>query len=396
LKNRSVPFFFLIGLVGCGGAGDATPDSHETPVVSSRGYKGHANDRDINLLVAVYPEIAGTRLDDCQTCHRGGEVTSRGRSRYRNPCDYCHYVPFPDPRAEGTPTTIEQTLNPFGLAYREAGRDARALEQLHGRDSDGDGFGNAEEIRDLRYPGSADSKPGLPRASTLVLDREQLRGMPQHSQFLLANSHTQRFDTYVTYTGVRICDLLAEVGVDPSGISGVTVIAADGFMKDFDVETVTAPYPSGLYFSGLDEAALGAGCGFVHYPAALPRGLTDGGTIPGEPWLMLAWGRDGGPLDPSHLDPVSGKIRGEGPLRLVVPQWKPGPPDRGSDHSPSGCADGYDLDANADHNAGSMVRAVVAIRINPMPEGYEEFDPRNGGWAYAEAGQLVVYGNRID
>ena len=46
--------------------------------------------------------------------------------------------------------------------------------------------------------------------------------------------------------------------------------------------------------------------------------------------------------------------------------------------------------------AGSMVRGVVAIRINPKPEGYEEFDARNGGWAYADARQLVLYGKGIE
>jgi len=38
----------------------------------------------------------------------------------------------------------------------------------------------------------------------------------------------------------------------------------------------------------------------------------------------------------------------------------------------------------------------VAIRVSPLPEGYEEFDARNGGWAYVDAGQLVVYGAGIE
>jgi hypothetical protein len=167
-------------------------------------------------------------------------------------------------------------------------------------------------------------------------------------------------------------------------------------MKDFDVEAITRRYPNGLFFAGLDEETLGPDCGVVTYPATLPEELVDGGEIPGEPWLMLAYGRDGGTMDPSHLDPASGRTRGEGPLRIVVPQSKPGPPDRGSAVSPTACGDGHDNDDDADHNAGGMVRAVVAIRINPMPEGYEEFDARNGGWAYVDAGQLVVYGKGIE
>lgn len=220
--------------------------------------------------------------------------------------------------------------------------------------------------------------------------------MPAHTQFMLVNSHSQLADSYTAYTGVKVRDLLAEIGIDPNGISGITIVAADGYMKDFAAAEITGRYPGGLFFSGLGADSLGTDCGFVKYPASLPAGLVDGEEIPGEPWLLLAYGRDGGAMDPSFLDPVSGKTRGEGPLRIVVPQSRPGPPDRGSRYSPSGCDDGHDLDEDADHNAGGMVRAVVAIRVNPMPEGYEEFDARNGGWAFVDAGQLVVYGQGIE
>ena len=81
------------GLVGCGDD-DKSPTA--TQGVSSRAYKGHANDQDMNDLVAVYPGIAGTRLDDCHLCHTGGEVTSGGKTRTKNACDFCHYFPFPD------------------------------------------------------------------------------------------------------------------------------------------------------------------------------------------------------------------------------------------------------------------------------------------------------------
>ena len=33
-----------------------------------------------------------------------------------------------------------------------------------------------------------------------------------------------------------------------------------------------------------------------------------------------------------------------------------------------------DYDPSLDHNAGSMVRGVIAIRVNPIPDGYEDFD----------------------
>ena len=38
---------------------------------------------------------------------------------------------------------------------------------------------------------------------------------------------------------------------------------------------------------------------------------------------------------------------------------------------------------------------VIAIRIDPMPAGVEEFDHMNGGWAYVDAGQLILYGHGV-
>lgn len=385
----------VLGLVLAGCGGDDGASSSE-PTVSSRAYKGHAGDLDMNHLVATYPDIAGTRLDDCQSCHTGGQVTVSGKATRKNACDFCHFIPFPVSGATGAPATYEQTLNPYGLAYKNTGRSATAVRTLATQDSDGDGYGNADEIADLRYPGNADSKPGQARAKTLILDLADLKAMPAHQEFLLANTSKQQFDTYATYRGVKVRDLLTAIGVDLAGVSGVTVISADGFTKDFSIDVVNTRHPAALFYSGLDTGTKGADCGFVEYPLSLPTGLVNGGAIPDEEWLMLAYERDGGPMVSSYLDPVSGKIEGEGPLRIVVPQVTPGAPDRGSSYSPSNCGDAYDYDQNKDHNAGNMVRAVMALRVNPMPDGVEEFDSMNGGWAYVDAGQLIVYGYGVE
>jgi hypothetical protein len=115
--------------------------------------------------------------------------------------------------------------------------------------------------------------------------------------------------------------------------------------------------------------------------------------MPCEQWLTVAYLRDGERLTTVSLNAASGKIEGEGPYRLAVPPLPPGDrPDRGSKHSPSGFGDGWDYDGTRDHNAGAMVRGLVAIRVNPLPRGCEEPDFAGGGWRLAGNGQIAVYG----
>ncbi|MFA6034391.1 MAG: hypothetical protein WC889_15935, partial [Myxococcota bacterium] len=119
-----------------------------------------------------------------------------------------------------------------------------------------------------------------------------------------------------------------------------------------------------------------------------------GKPIPGEFFLVMAINRDGGnPLEVAYLDAKSGKIGGEGPYRGVLPQTTVGRPDRGRNDAPVG--DGYDYGPDLDHNAGNCPKATVAIRIDPMPAGYEEFDWKNGAWALIDAKQLIIYGNGV-
>ncbi len=365
--------------------------------VSSLSYRGHENDADSRRLVYAYPAIAGTRIDDCQTCHRDGEVTNdQGKTSELNPCSYCHLIPYPDASiTSGAPVSYENTLNPFGLDYKKAGRDGTALKNIGKLDSDGDSYTNRAELEDLRYTGDPESKPGQLTVPIRTFTWNEMINLPSHSQFLLMNSHKQEFDNYAAYEGVKIKDLLEALGADLSGATSVTMIAPDGYAKDISLDDINNPFPPGLYFANLDPGSFSdPGQGFVTYPPEdqMPGGLVDGGEIPGEHWLIVAYQRNGRELDQGYLDPALGKLNGEGPYRLVVPQSNPGAPDRGSRYSPSGYDDGYDYDEDKDYNAGLCVRALVAIRINPMPQGYEEFDWKNGGWALVEQKKLIVYG----
>lgn len=369
-------------------------------VVSSRSYKGHASEKDTTNFVNAYPATVGTRLDDCQTCHTGGTLTPTGSGDplTKNACDFCHLIQYPATGYSGQPATYADTLNSYGAAYDAGGRTKAALLALDAADSDGDGSANGVEIAALKYPGDGTSKPGQPNAPQKVFTLAQVQALAQHSEFLLANAKRQPSDEYVTYTGVKLKDLLSAAGVslaDPS-ITGVTVISPDGFKTDVPIADINRQFPAGQFHAGLDVATLGANCGFVTYPSPLPNGVVDNAAIPGEQWILIGYQRDGGaiPMDPSSLDATSGKINGEGPFRLVWPQDPAGWPDRGSAVHTT-CGDGLDYDGMKDHNAGRMSKGVIAIRVNPLPAGYEDFDAKNGGWAYIENSTLVIYGNGI-
>jgi len=363
--------------------------------VSSRAYAGHESDADMKAFIKRYPVAAGTRLDDCQTCHRGGTKGTDTEREY-SPCGYCHLLVFPNDRYKsGVPLTTADTLNGYGLAYEKAGRTFEALAAIDGQDSDGDGYRNGLEIARLRNPGDPASRPGLPQAATITLGWDEIRELPAHSQFMLMNTTKEPTDDYVLYKGVRILDLLSAAKIYLTGITGITVFAPDGYSVDYSVADIGAPFPAGVFYAQ-PRAFEATERAFVKYPEAIPPSTRDRQPIPGRPWLLLAFERDGRPLDPSSYEKGTGRLAGEGPYRLVRPQRDlagdpkmPGRPDR-SQKSPV-FGDGWDYVRGIDHNAGFCVRGACVIRVNPMPEGYEEYDWKNG-WPLVEGRKIVIYG----
>ncbi|MDI7249797.1 MAG: S-layer homology domain-containing protein, partial [Bacillota bacterium] len=75
----------------------------------------------VNSMVSTYPNIKGSKLAGCVTCH-----------------------------------TSDLKLNPYGADLAAAGMDYRKVE---GKDSDRDGFSNLAEIKALTFPGDPTSKP---------------------------------------------------------------------------------------------------------------------------------------------------------------------------------------------------------------------------------------------
>jgi hypothetical protein len=364
----------------------------------SRGYVGHENDMDIKNFISQYPAPAGTRLDDCQTCHRAG-VKGTDTEREFSPCGYCHLLLYPNPRYKtGVPQDYEGTLNAYGLAYENAGRTPEALAEIARMDSDGDGFANGDEIAALRYPGDPVSRPGQPLAPFVTLSMDDIRKLPAVKQFMLMNTTKEPTDDYVTYTGAKIADLLAKAGVDLRGVAGITVFAPDGYSIDFSIEDIIRPFPRGYFYEG-PASFEGTEKAFVKYPEKIPQGVKDTREIPQVPWLLLAYEREGRPLDTASYEKGTGKLAGEGPFRLIKPQRdvavdpsKPGRPDRSQYAKTFG--DGWDFNPGIDHNAGACVRAACVIRVNPAPPGFEEYDWKNG-WPLVAEGRVVIFGRGV-
>lgn len=80
---------------------------------------------------ATYPNVVGTSLDSCSTCH----------------------------------TSAIPSLNPYGLAYAGSRHNFQNIESA---DSDGDGASNLVEILALTFPGDANSKPAASPTPTQV------------------------------------------------------------------------------------------------------------------------------------------------------------------------------------------------------------------------------------
>ncbi|MGA2478582.1 MAG: GEGP motif-containing diheme protein [Spirochaetia bacterium] len=384
--------FLSVLLTGCPAGSSAA-----APLVSTRAYSGHENDQDANNFVRAYPAKVGSRLDDCQLCHKVGATAPK---TLYNPCSYCHLIQWPDPtNYSPTPVNYQATLNQFGLDYLNNGRTIAAFSAIASMDSDGDGATNIDEINDNRFPGSAASKPGQPFAPTISLTMSQVQTMTQHPEFLLMNTSKQQYDDYATYTGPTVKDVLVAAGVDLTGATGVSVFAPDGFKQDFLIAKVnnSPAYPDTVFYE-VPQPFTDPRLNFVNYPSPLPTCPSTGTTYKnGDPitglQLTVAWKRDGNVLSTSYYDPATGTLQGEGPFRVIPPQSTAGRPDRGSGSTITQASpdDGWNYLGSLDHNAGSSPRGACIIRVNPMPAGLEEYDTSNG-WSLISDKKIVIYG----
>lgn len=357
----------------------------------------HQNEIDSPNFLSKYPQVAGTKLDNCTTCHSGGSYTSGGKTTTLGSCQWCHYKT--DYGANSSEANLLATLNPYGIDYLNAGRNVAALTAIEDLDSDGDGYPNIVEIAALRYPGDPNDDPTKVAAPSKVYARDQLEAMSQHTQFLLMNARKST-DNYVQYAGVPMEDLLTPI-VLPSA-SDIMVLSPDGFSQThpfnngnppLNVYPVDYPYPAANYFYDAQaDIAINPSTGWCDYSAPSAAGRVNGSPIvnSGGLKMILAITREGQYLAPGVLNDQN-KLDGEGPFRVVPPQKVPGPPDQRSTADPN-VLWVWPYQPNGDHNAGFSSRSTTMIKVEPLPQGTTDIDVLEAGWPYIDQNKIVVYG----
>ena len=362
----------------------------------------HEGEKDANKFIAAYPAKAGTKLDNCNLCHRGGSyVDSKGKTVELGSCQWCHQTYGYDGAGN-----IADTINAYGSAYKSAGRNTAAVSLIDGSDSDADGYLNSAEIAANAFPGDADDHPGLTPAPYRIYTLDQLEALGSHTEFLLMNT-SRSGDSYAEYTGVPIKDLLDDAGI-LSSATGIWVYAPDGwgqnhpleYNADLDMYHVygnepgqSYQYPPAIYYYDLQaDVDQNPDYGWCDYSAPSCAGRSNGDVIAvtGGLKAILAYKREGAYLDPGVLNDEN-KLDGEGPFRVVVPQKYVGPPDQSSKSDEQAVLWPYDY--NLDHNAGSCSRSATLIKVEPLPAGTTDIDILEAGWSYVDQRKIVIYGS---
>jgi hypothetical protein len=360
----------------------------------ARGAYHHMGESDAPKVQKAYPGAAGTKLDTCTLCHSGGTESIRGKNTTFGSCQWCHYRYGYDGKGDKS-----ATLNTYGREYRAAGRSMAALKSIEGRDSDGDGYSNIDEIRSIRYPGDAKDDPSKAVAPFRIFTREQLRSMPRHSQFLLMNA-SKDGDYYAEYSGVIMEYLLGRAGIAPSATK-ITVYSPDGYSQGHPIVAdnsgdpyVNGAYPAAPYYYAVETDKAKTSYGWCDYSSPGTAGRRNGDTISTQNGLrlLLALRIDGRDLVPGTLGSGNRLAKNsEGPYRVIAPQKTVSPPDQPSNNPNRGKIWPYDF--NLDHNAGTSTKSATIIKVEPLPAGTTDIDIMEAGWGYIDQGKVVIYGN---
>jgi hypothetical protein len=326
-------------------------------------YNSHG-EADSERLFSAYPHLSGTRLDGCDACHvRMVGVppgAAEGPAVPLSSCDSCHIITDHGRR-------LGDTLTAFGHDYLAAGRDAAALSAIAALDSDGDGHSNAAELAAATHPGDAASTPDSKPAPQSVVSLSGLlaAGVPTQEQTIFVNvTKSREGDSYSTLRGFRLIDVLEAAGLSDAATS-VDVISLDGYQATFSIAQLRRSYPQAAPVLGLDKGTLGE-CGWVRYGA----GDLQAGVPLADADVLLTFEINGDRYAPAALADGN-RLQGSGPFRVVAPQMKrPGIPDlsiRAQEACQKVVAERFHYHRDYEKNSDYCVKAVVAIRVNPLP-----------------------------
>lgn len=355
-------------------------------------YKGHANDADVNAILSAYPALKNTAVDSCATCHKSGEVPDiekRKGTRHENSCGYCHAIYVQKKR------DIKETLNRYGTDYLAAGRGVEAVKTLVAGDSDGDGFSNNSEFVKGTNPGEPASNPSVPIAPFRVNTSSEIRKLSPivSATVFLNTSHNKAGDFYNQYRGNGVYEMLQAAGISDKAES-VDFISLDGFEGAFSIEELKTSWPQAEPVLGLGKTEANP-CGWVNYNAP---GLDAKKALPSIR-IMLAFEENGQKIETARMDFETGKIKGTGPLRLVVPQYHVSPPDL-PQYAEQFCQDKaapeHRFNAVYDHNGGRSSFSIVAIRVNPLPKGTRDFEWEKVRDQFVSGEKLAIFGALIN
>jgi len=364
-----------------------------SPGIASAAYH-HMGESDTPKFLQAYPDKAGTKLDNCVLCHRGGSYSpANGKKVDLGSCQWCHHTFGYDGKGD-----INATLNPFGKEYRANGRNMAAFRSIEKHDSDGDTFSNIDEIGAVRYPGDPKDDPSKVVAPYRIFTRKQLLAMPQHSQLLLLNT-AKAVDAYAEFSGVPVEYLLAKAGIESSATK-ITVFSPDGYAQGHPLVAdsssdpfVKGIYPAATYYYSTAADKDKTSGGWCDYRSPSIKGLSPGAAIHVRDGLrlLLALRSEGEDLQPGSLGTANALARdSRGPFCLVAPQKTPGPPDQPSTRSRKDVI--WPYDQNLDHNGGSSTKCATIIKVEPLPAGTTDIDVTEAGWAFIEQKKIIIYG----
>jgi hypothetical protein len=357
-------------------------------IASLAAYKTHT-ESDSEFFFKTYPQVVGTRLDSCDACHIRVAALPPGQKSGKDvklsTCDSCHRI-TDHGRKPGN------TLTSYGLDYKKNGRSAAAFAAIANLDSDADGVSNGAEIEAKTNPGDPLSAPDKQLAPHIVLSYDDLvrKRIPVHEQAIFVNvTKSKDGDSYSDVRGFKLIDVLDAAGMAKEATS-IDVISLDGYTTTFSVAQLRRAYPQAEPVFGLDKEILGE-CGWVRYEA---KSLKPGVKLP-DANVLLAFVENGKEYPPSTINDQQ-RLIGSGPFRVVAPQMiNPGIPDissRATDACIQKVPNQYHFNRDYEKNSDYCVKAVVAIRVNPMPTGMMDIHWPQHAKKSIEEKSILIFG----